>query len=158
MEIKWGLNIQTKSDKGKFSHWYPMACAKNFIVSPPMQLNHWLDLAGTNVSWKKPYGPDDDPYATLYVFEHEPIFNSKITINRKEKSLYIKWGGLSDVNCNLKYGQSLSLEIETELFFKGIWFGRESEADSKALLSQFLDPNLFKFIKTEHEISLFQPK
>lgn len=157
MTLKWGLEIKAKTGEGEYSRWAPKASIETFRETKSTDLNHWLDLAGTQVVWNEPYDSNGESYATLYVFEHEPIYNSRIDISRNGNSLYLKWIGKSNVNWNSKYGHSLNINIEAELFFKGIWFGKKPEFQSRSLLSKFFNPNLFKFVQTEHGVSLFRP-
>jgi hypothetical protein len=158
MKLKWGVEIKAMPGDGELAHWAPKVTAETFIENVPGQLTHWFDLAGTQIKWDEPYGSDDEPYALFYVFEHEPIHSSYIEINKNNDSLYLYWNGKADVNWGPDYGQSLDLRIETELFFKGIWFGRESENNSLPILSKFFNPDLFQFVQTEHGVSLFRPK
>ena len=158
MTINWGVEIKAKSGEGKYSRWSPLARSETFLKNKPTQIGHWLDLAGTQVVWNEPYDSEDEPYAMFYVFEHEPIYESNILISRKGKTLYIKWAGKSDVNWDSKYGKDLKFDIETEIVFKGILFGRESEVNSKSLLLTFFDPNLFEFVQDKHGVSIFRPK
>lgn len=157
MKLQWGVEIQGMPGDGEFSRWVPKVTAETLIENDPGQLIHWFDLAGTKIKWDEPYGTDDEPNALLYVFEHEPIHSSYIEIIKNNDSLFLNWNGKADVNWGPDYGQSLDFRIETELFFKGIWFGRESENDSLPILSRFFNPDLFQFVQTEQGVSLFSP-
>ncbi len=158
MVIRWGVEVQAKPGSGELSRWAPKAVSEQFFASGPGEMNHWMDLAGTRVAWADPSDSEGEYRGTLYVFEHAPVYSSQLTIGKgKADGLSLSWEGKSDVNWTPEYGAGLDFSIETDLRFIGIWFGRQPEKECAPLLSQFLDPGLFEFVKTEHGVSLFRP-
>jgi len=158
MEIVWGVEIEGEPCQQDFSRWEPSLVSESLFRTKKGELNTWRDIAEKSTKWDSPYDLGGKPYATLYVFEHEPIYNCNVKLYSKSEELHFYLNGQCDVNWDSKYGKNLDLKIDCKIEFSGIWFRRESEINSRKLLSQFCTESDFSYTLSKNGISLMVPK
>ncbi len=86
-------------------------------------LSRWGNIEA--LQGKTIYVPDaydteiDECLFSLYVFEHEDVFESTITFGQiKNNKMPINWVGKCNVNWDGKYSSNLPIEIDAELSIK----------------------------------------
>lgn len=159
MSLNWGLEIEAAQKIVDDQEWEPQATVEILCKTKPGELKQWSDIAGKEVNWKEAFDEDDEPYGILYVFEHEPIYKSKIKLLQNGNGgIRIDWNAKCDVRWGQKYGTNLDLDINTKLNFKGILFGRKSEPQCKDMLAEFFPVEDFVFTTNENGVSIMKPR
>ena len=115
-DVIWNLNIETNDN---ISAWESDETSAPNVRCEGM-LSRWGNiqaLQGKTINVPEAYDTETDEYLfSLYVFEHEDVFDSNITFGEIENNtIPVKWVGKCNVNWNEKYSSNLPIEIETEL-------------------------------------------
>ena len=159
MTLNWGVEVAgVRKDVGGQS-LKPKAQSEILFKTRPEELTHWTDIAGKEISWEEGLDEEEEPYGTLYLFEHEPVYDSTILLGKglNKNEIRIEWKGKCDLHWTEKDNVGQSFEIAANLAFKGIWFGRDPEPKSLAVLENFFSKEDFEFT-VEDGASLFSPK
>lgn len=156
-ELVFGIHIQGSSKNNQFKDWKPHVESDALLRFKPGELKTWSDIAGRTIQWQDAHDSDQEPYAFLYVFEHEPIYQSKVMFENIHGEVFVKWNALCDVGFDEKYGVQLPLNIESSVSFAGILFGDKPEEQCKKLIEPYLQPHHFQFIKNKYNVSLLVP-
>jgi len=157
MVMVWGLEVSGAAVEKEFERWKPRAKIECIRSTNPGELGHWTELAGTSKKWAPKYNDDEQEIGLLYVFSHEPIYNSSIQLLADPKGLAVKWTGVCDIHWNEKYGQGLEFLIDTPVDFLGIWCGREPLATCLPLIQQFFSAAQYQYTQTDDGVSIFLP-
>ena len=158
MTINWGIKITTIEKKIDEQFISPEAYSEIIFKSSPGEIKHWSEIAEKTISWKESCDDKGDPIGYLYTFEHEPLYESEVSFKlNSNKNIFVEWNSKCDIHWNQKYGEELSLKIQSDIKFEGIWFGKKPESQCKDLLSKFFPIEDFKYIVTSHGVSLFVP-
>lgn len=155
--IKWGVEINTFATSNEFKRWRPSMKSEVFLSTKPDDMKSYLDLSGKSVRWHDREDEDGESFGELYVFEHEPLYESTIQLTKIKDSLFFSLSSKCDVYWNEQYSCNLSLKIDTSLEFKGIWCGRKPENECRKLLEPYFSQDQFIYTKTKHGVSLLAP-
>lgn len=152
--MNWGIEIQSQGN-----NWHPQAYSEVLLNTAPEELTNWRGISGREITWSSPLNEADEPYGVLYVFGHEPIYNSNIQLNLSaDNSLILKWDAYCDIYWDEKYGSNLQLRIETALFFQGILCGRRNKAECEHLVKHFFSLDDFEYTLNKNGVSIMVPK
>lgn len=156
-EMVWGLQIKGQSHNEEFDDWSPHVNSEVLVRTKPGEMKTWLDLAGKKIEWDEYSDDEEEPHALLYIFEHEPIYQSKVLFELRNNEMFVKWNALCDVGWDEKYSDELPLQIETKVLFNGILFGKRPEESCRKMIAPFLNPEDFQYIRNKNGVSLLVP-
>ena len=109
-ETRWDLTVETVEKLLFESRWSPNIRGEDVVVdAPPFD-----QILGKTVCVPLAYDHDTDEYLfSIYVFEHDDVFESSITfLEQKDSKFLINWKGLCHVNWDDKYGRDLPFELK----------------------------------------------
>jgi hypothetical protein len=129
----WNINIDTFGKVIDGEEWVPRIYSEELYALS--DIRSWKDLDGKKLEWDNCYIEDEGDYnASIYVFEHNEIYNSSIDIMHIAKQDFsVNWTARCDVNFNAKYSTNLDLKINTQCAFAGIMVVDDNISPSKAL-------------------------
>ena len=154
--MEWGIEINAHSINRDDIKWKVKLSAESLLKTKENQLSTWKDIAGLDFHWTEGI-EDENEHALMYIFQHEPIYNSKgIFYLNDEGKVCIKWNGKCDIYWNTNYDKGLDFIIDTPVEFKGVWFGKEIEPICKKSLSAYITHDSFNYV-TERNVSLLKP-
>ncbi len=156
--IAWGIEISGRTTQPGFERWKPTARCETLLSTGPGDLASWHDLAGRSVEWSRAEDEDGEAFATLYLFEHSPIYDATVHLsNGGAGGLMISWAGRFDPHINDDYNEGVSLSVRESVVFCGVWCGRASEEASWRSLEPFFPRDQFAYTQTDHGVSLLVP-
>jgi hypothetical protein len=158
MTLNFGLEIFAVCTNPGFENWKARAQNEIFTVRKAGEITNWKNLDSKEITWTEKYDEEGEMYGSLYIFEHNPVYESSLIFGIENEQFKIDWIGKTDVNWDEKYGQNLDIEIRTIMPFKGIWCANKSEEDSLKLVGRFCNPEEFKYTQTKDGVSLLTPK
>ena len=121
-QLQWSFEFEVIGRKFDGQIWQPRLYAETLKLSLPAPAS----LAGHTFHVSDAYNADDDPNFTLYVFEHEPACDVRVTFGRWDgDAIELMLAGKADVNWDDDYGTSLPIGVECTVVFEGI---RSAEA------------------------------
>lgn len=157
--MRWGVEVGSIPIATEFLGMNPIVSSEILLDTFPSEIGKWTDLSGRDIAWDTPEDDNGEPYGLLYLFEHHPIYQSKVNLFcNSNTGLSIRWTGKVDLLSDERYWTDVPFEIETELKYKGIYCGREQEAVCRNDLSPFLNQDDFDFVQNENGVSLLIPK
>lgn len=163
--LSWAIDIRSHPMWVHEEQWIPRAYSERLLPIDDMHLVRWSDAFRQKITWQSCYNESQGVVnASLYVAEHNDIYNSELSIIPAFSSkIEIKWKAKCDVFFD-GYGDNLDLEINAEGSFDGIIVGKlgeEIEAqDAEARLRQHIEEGVFEFVpaKSEHEFPMMRLK
>ena len=85
----WGVKIEALPTHSELANHSIAAESETLLSTKPKSLKTWKGLSGKVIKWRRRNRFGGDPFALLYLFEHEAIYKSKITFYTKENQ--VKW-------------------------------------------------------------------
>lgn len=156
--MKWDFEVEAASHAdGKFYNYNPYLSLSLFETTP-QAFRYWTDLAPREVYWTEKNDTDVTPSGQLYIFEHTPIFACRARCYRNANQVRIEVEGKCDVYFDEQYDTDLDFHLDSDVAFRGIWFGRQPESACRSEVARFLNSDDFDFFQTEHGVSMLTPK
>jgi translation initiation factor IF-3 len=119
----------------------PQFIAIELLEIKPNEIQKWQDIAGKIIEWKLPV-KHFDLRPNFYVFEFKAVYNAKVEFINKNDTIFVKINAFCDINWNEEYSVNVPFEIETEINFSGISFGKKkTEKMCKEIIAPYLDIN-----------------
>jgi hypothetical protein len=151
----WGFVVQAKSDSPDFEHWEPQLSSDVFTESKSGTLTSWLDLAPVRQEWADRNDTDVCPSASLYVFEHNPVYACSLELQRNSAQLRLSLSGKCDVNYRDDYfGENLSIEVDAAISSLQLLCGKRARTEAEALVRPFLPLEELEFSQDESGVAV----
>ena len=109
MILNWGLEIRTINKGIDGYDWKPTVRSEIFLKTQPNDLKHWKEVQDQKISWQEAFDKEEEPYGMLYVFGHEPIYESSILLSQQKETtgnLSLQW----DAKCKKQLSLFFSVE------------------------------------------------
>ena len=155
-KLVWGFEVEAKSEckpDGLFPETIKISTHEcPSFSSNKGEIESWLDIAGKKVNLLDTY--DGDPDVSIYFDEHVSLNAGEFRVERKENLLVLKLIGI----CDSGWGKNIQIKLESPLKFKGILCGRSSQDEALNSISEFLNPNDFKFKQDTNGVTSLEPK
>jgi hypothetical protein len=120
--LLFGLEIEgVKVD----NYTFPCITSDTVLRVKKNEIKKWQDIAGKVIEWEKIQKNVWKPHLKFLNFYKKSyranfVYNVKIEFANIYNKIYVRINGLCDSKWNGKEVQTLTLEIETEIFFRGI--------------------------------------
>jgi hypothetical protein len=139
----------------------PFVTSDTLLKIKKHEIKKWQDIAERVVKWEKYSKNIWNPHAKFCncyknTFRENFIYNTKIefkAIDNNDNKILIKIQGLCDSKFNGAVIKTLSLEIETEVDFRWINGGSQSEELARKKLNPYLDADNFDYSVSELKLS-----
>jgi hypothetical protein len=140
--------------------------ATAFLEFKPHEIEKWQDFAGKTVEWEHyPEKEWEIRPSLLALNDLTPVHHGKAEFVNKDNQFFVKIKALCDLT---QYGRdekwnkehsNLPLEIETEVKFSGIAFGKKTREKCKEIIGPYLS-NIedLKYVLNEKRLSYLIPK
>jgi hypothetical protein len=148
--IFWALSIQAQYT-GRFrgEEWRPRAYCEKLPQISEENVTRWTDILDRTIEWKNNVDEETGaPIASLCIFEHLDIYDSKLTFGKREdyNSFDIDWQAKCDVFFDNDYGKDLDLVIQTRVVFEGVEVPFQEEGESEVLFRKCIPEGEFSFL------------
>jgi hypothetical protein len=144
--IKWRFDLETEKKIVKTEeyeeNWKPHleSLSLDIVLPHPHKLTRYKVIVPPHDE------KEEEPPFILYIFEHESVYDVKMTFGERQGNLYdFLLEGFADVYWDDKYGARVPLRVETQIAFEGITmlpskdYPEGNEARARETLSQFFD-------------------
>lgn len=137
--------------------WEPsITCDAALQLSPAGR--RWQDSLPATVAPADDGGPDGDPPAFLYVWEHAPLRSNVLALGRADGvAVPVSWTATWDPHFDANFRTGARVRLEGVALFTRIGAGRVSESEARAELARFLEDSAFRFEVDEHGVSSLVP-
>jgi hypothetical protein len=156
--MSWGFTVETAREAEPYSDWEPQLSSEILFYTRPGELTSWRDVAPLTIEWDDPATPDNDPWASLYVFEHAPMPRGRAELVRVDDEIRLRLTGSCAVWWDDTYGKDLELRLDTAVDFVGVLSGRDSEAEAREGAEPFLDGSLLRYHRDEYGVATLRPR
>lgn len=110
---RWSISVKTGKKKIDGHIWQPSIQGENMLVNAPSLAK----IIGKEIYIKDAYNHKTDEYLlSLYIFEHEDIWDSRIQfISREMDTLKVQWTGRCNIHWNEEYSENIPFQIDANL-------------------------------------------
>ncbi|MEM1143643.1 MAG: hypothetical protein AAGI88_13770 [Pseudomonadota bacterium] len=154
----WGFRIQSEYGQSPYNHWAPKL-ESEVVLTTTERLGSYNDFGPVEISWGPPNDNSLVPSAYLYIFEHTPVYDSKVRLFRDQNGFKVQVHATADIvtDCEEISGPTTVI-AQSSLDFMGILCGRCSEQESLDLVGQYMDPECLIFERDNYNVGILRPK
>jgi hypothetical protein len=157
-KMQWDIVVKCAPHPDRKFQGLAPSLSLSLFKTSKRALRHWTKLAPREVRWVRRNDTDVTPSGLLYLFEHTPIFKCYARCSLTAGNMQVELDGKCDVHYDEEYSENLDLHLESRVVFRGVWFGRQPEAECRNKIARFLNADDFDFSLTEHGVSMLTPK
>ncbi len=151
--LNWGFKVMASRSEQPHEDWTPELTSEILFSTAPGELGAWWDIAPRTITWTSPITAENDPWASLYMFEHEPMMRGTAEVYSQAGVVRLRVNGICAVNWDETYGQDLPLSLDTALSFDGVLCARDSEEEARQRTAPYLDGAGLRFVRDEYGVS-----
>uniref|UniRef100_UPI00131B5ED5 hypothetical protein n=1 Tax=Thaumasiovibrio occultus TaxID=1891184 RepID=UPI00131B5ED5 len=143
-KLTWWIDIHSGSLEIEGITWVVALYCEDLRLD----LQSWKDLGQVKIEFEECWDEKiEDNIAGIFVFEHEDVANTRITLSHKSNNLLnLKWEGTGLVS-----GEEHHISAQVDIEFTGIESWSLDKAESDKWLQKYLP--LAEFLKKEPEIT-----
>lgn len=156
--LHWGFRVEASRTEEPHSDWTPVLKSEILFETGPGELSAWTDVAPRTITWTTPFTPNNDPYSSLYVFEHAAMEQGQAGLSVDQGVVRLRLEGTCNVCWDEKYGEGLKLILDTAVDFAGILCARDSEEVARRHAESLLDGAGLRFFRDEYGVSSLRPR
>lgn len=124
----------------------------------PNEIENWKDIAGRKIEWQNYPEDEQEPHALFYVYEHNAVYNAKIEFKKSGEKIIVNIQALCDINAGEVFSDNLPLEVETEVDFYGILFGKgTTEEQCRTKIAPYLNGDTLQYARNKYGVSVMVP-
>ncbi len=154
-DLNWGILIEAKSnDVSRPDLWCPKLSSDALFTTRAGEVSDWQAVLPRAITWTEPHENIVTPSATLYVWEHCPIYACTARLTFEAGKVCLHLSASCDVFYDTaSYYDDLPLEVITALDFV-VLCGRDSEAEARERIAPFLDHSALHFSQDSEGVSI----
>jgi len=156
--LKWGFSIRAHRLMEPHAEWEPHVSAEVLFATDPGSLAQWQDIAPRSIQWSSRANADNDLHASMYLYEHAPVLDAEVTLERKGQGVSLRLSGTTDIGWEAPYGRGLRLEVQATFDKLTVLAGRDTELDAREALQPHLDDTQFGFFRDEYGVSTLRSR
>ena len=156
--LRWGLQVTADDLLVEGAVWEPQFTSEVLFTTVSESSSPWQDLLPESIEWGDTRA-DDEPNALVYVFEHIPLYEGRVTFDKGgEAAVTFSWSGKCDLRWKGGYQVGVPVFASGAVTFGGVLCGRMREAESRGQLGGLLDQDALQYVRDGNGVARLAPR
>lgn len=155
--LAWGMRIEGRPRTIDCAGLRPVFSCESLFSTQPGRPVAWHEAIVRQTDWAEPENEEGEPRATLYVFEHRPVYNGSLSIRYSAGKIHVALAGKADLMWKPGLDRCVAVSVEALAEFEGVLCGRQSAEAARAAVSAFLAPSSLRYRADERGVARLVP-